>query len=95
MQAPPCSGPVGNTTRRGALADADAFCRLGSDGRASVRTRSSRSFRSEHRTLDSTSSDPRIRAQGFLAADWALGPVELVRERGRTMLVVEYLGGEP
>jgi len=26
---------------------------------------------------------------------WALRPVELVRERGRTMLVVEYTGGEP
>ena len=28
-------------------------------------------------------------------AAWALRPVELVRERGRTMLVVEYTGGEP
>ena len=27
--------------------------------------------------------------------EWALRPVELVRERGRTMLVVEYTGGEP
>src|SRR4030095_7609905 len=26
---------------------------------------------------------------------WALRPVELVRERGQTMLVVEYGGGEP
>src|SRR5262245_44620088 len=30
-----------------------------------------------------------------LDAAWALRPVELVRERGRTMLVVEYSGGEP
>src|SRR6185295_14067126 len=30
-----------------------------------------------------------------LDAAWALRPMELVRERGRTMLVVEYSGGEP
>jgi PAS domain S-box-containing protein len=30
-----------------------------------------------------------------LDAAWALRPVQLVRERGRTMLVVEYTGGEP
>jgi predicted ATPase len=30
-----------------------------------------------------------------LDAAWALRPVEVVRERGRTMLVVEYAGGEP
>src|SRR5882672_10893310 len=30
-----------------------------------------------------------------LDAAWALRPVELVRERGKTMLVVEYSGGEP
>ena len=31
----------------------------------------------------------------YLDDAWALRPVELVRERGRTMLVVEYKGGEP
>src|SRR5687767_4909617 len=31
----------------------------------------------------------------YLDAAWALRPLELVRERGRTMLVVEYSGGEP
>ncbi|MDM0001093.1 AAA family ATPase [Variovorax sp. J22P240] len=31
----------------------------------------------------------------YLDAAWALRPLELVRERGRTMLVVEYTGGEP
>jgi hypothetical protein len=31
----------------------------------------------------------------YLDGAWALRPVELVRERGRTMLVVEYTGGEP
>ncbi len=30
-----------------------------------------------------------------LDAAWALRPVEVVRERGRTMLFVEYRGGEP
>jgi len=30
-----------------------------------------------------------------LEATWAVRPVELVRERGLTMLVVEYSGGEP
>ena len=31
----------------------------------------------------------------YLSADWALRPRELVREGGRTMLVVDYAGGEP
>ena len=31
----------------------------------------------------------------YLDAAWALRPVELMRERGQTMLVVEYTGGEP
>src|SRR5262249_31854467 len=31
----------------------------------------------------------------LLDAGWALRPMELVREHGRTMLVVEYSGGEP
>ena len=31
----------------------------------------------------------------YLDATWALRPEELVRERGRTMLVVEYTAGEP
>src|SRR5690349_13299325 len=30
-----------------------------------------------------------------LDASWALRPLELVRERGRTMLIVDYAGGEP
>jgi len=30
-----------------------------------------------------------------LDSAWALQPLELVRDRGRTMLVVEYTGGEP
>jgi PAS domain S-box-containing protein len=31
----------------------------------------------------------------YLDAAWSLRPMELVRDRGRTMLVVEYAGGEP
>ena len=31
----------------------------------------------------------------YLDASWALRPLELVRERGLTMLVVDYTGGEP
>src|SRR3977135_3374058 len=31
----------------------------------------------------------------YLDAAWALRPVELGRERGRPMLVVQYTGGEP
>ena len=31
----------------------------------------------------------------YLDGTWALRPVDLVREPGQTMLVVEYAGGEP
>src|SRR4051812_17249719 len=31
----------------------------------------------------------------YLDSAWALRPLELVRERGQTMLVVDYTGGEP
>lgn len=50
----------------------------------------------EHPTLESI--DRLIREyelKDVIAAEWALRPVELVQERGRTMLVVEYDGGEP
>ena len=33
--------------------------------------------------------------KNYLDGAWALRPVELVREPGQTMLVVEYAGGEP
>jgi len=33
--------------------------------------------------------------QSFLDSSWAVRPLELVRERGQTMLVVDYPGGEP
>jgi len=74
-----------------------AFCRLGRDGPGGDR----HAFipvlsGSEHPTLQSINRLTReYELKDSLAADWALRPVELVRERGRTMLVVEYLGGEP
>src|ERR1700688_166306 len=33
--------------------------------------------------------------KSYLDSAWALRPMELVRERGQTMLVVDYTGGEP
>jgi PAS domain S-box-containing protein len=33
--------------------------------------------------------------KSYLDSAWALRPLELVRERGQTMLVVDYTGGEP
>jgi PAS domain S-box-containing protein len=33
--------------------------------------------------------------KNYLDGAWALRPLELVRERGQTMLVVDYTGGEP
>ena len=74
-----------------------AFCRLGRDGPAG----DTHAFipvlsGSEHPTLESINRLIReYELKDYLAADWALRPVELVRERGRTMLVVDYVGGEP
>jgi len=74
-----------------------AFCRLGRDGPAG----DTHAFipvlsGSEHPTLESINRLIReYELKDDLAADWALRPVELVRERGRTMLVVDYVGGEP
>jgi len=73
------------------------FCRLSRDGEESDR----HAFipvpsGSGHPTLESI--DRLTHEYGLrehLEASWALLPVELVREHGRTMLVVEYAGGEP
>jgi PAS domain S-box-containing protein len=50
----------------------------------------------EHPTVESIN---RLRHEhglkGHLDSAWALRPMELVRERGQTMLVVDYRGGEP
>ena len=50
----------------------------------------------EHPTLESINRLTReYELKDYLDSAWALRPVELVSERGRTMLVVEYAGGEP
>jgi len=50
----------------------------------------------EHPTLESINRLAReCELKNYLDGAWALRPVELVREPGQTMLVVEYAGGEP
>jgi PAS domain S-box-containing protein len=49
-----------------------------------------------HPTLESINRLTReYELKDYLDPAWALRPVELVRDRGRTALVVEYAGGEP
>ncbi|HLJ49730.1 MAG TPA: sigma 54-interacting transcriptional regulator [Bryobacteraceae bacterium] len=74
-----------------------AFCRLSQDdadsGRyAFVPTLSD----AEHPILESVKSlAHEFELREYLDGRWALRPLELVRERGQTMLVVDYTGGEP
>ena len=50
----------------------------------------------EHPTLDSINRlTHEHELKSHLDSAWALRPLELVRERGQTMLVVDYTGGEP
>src|SRR6185437_7490613 len=50
----------------------------------------------EHPTLESINRlAHEYELKDYLDGAWALRPLELVREPGRTMLVVEYAGGEP
>jgi len=50
----------------------------------------------EHPTLESINRLTReYELKDYLDGAWALRPVEIVRERGRTMLIVEYTAGEP
>ena len=50
----------------------------------------------EHPTLESASRlTHEYELQRYLDSAWALRPLELVRERGQTILVVDYTGGEP
>jgi predicted ATPase len=73
-----------------------AFCRLGGDGAGDGHAFIPVLSGSEHPTLESINRLIReYELKDSLAADWALRPVELVRERGRTLLVVEYTEGEP
>ena len=73
------------------------FCRLWRDGVEGER----HAFipvvaGAEHATLESINRlTHEYELKDHLDRAWALRPLELVRERGRTMLVVEYEGGEP
>jgi len=74
------------------------FCRLWRDDDESVR----HAFipnpsDAGHPTLESGATRLRheYELQNVLDSTWALRPVDLVRERGQTMLVVDYTGGEP
>ena len=50
----------------------------------------------EHPTLESVNRlTHEYDLQSYLDRSWAMQPLELVRERGQTMLVVDYTGGEP
>ena len=50
----------------------------------------------EHPTLESINRlTHEHELKSYLDSAWALRPLELVRERGQTMLVVDYTGGEP
>jgi hypothetical protein len=78
--------------------DADrAFCRLWRDDTE----REKHAFipipyGTEHPTLESVNRlAHEFELQEYLDGTWALQPLELVRERGQTMLVVDYKGGEP
>jgi serine/threonine protein kinase len=74
-----------------------AFCRLERDGPGGI----THAFipllsRPQHPTLESINRlTHEYELRDSIAGDWALRPVELVSEHGRTMLVVEYVGGEP
>ena len=76
--------------------DADrAFCRL---WRNDAETHAFIPIASgaEHPTLESVNRlTHEYDLQSFLDGSWAMRPLELVRERGQTMLVVDYTGGEP
>ena len=49
----------------------------------------------EHLTRESVNClTHEFELKGYLDSTWALRPRELVRERGRTMLVVDYAAGE-
>lgn len=75
--------------------DADCvFCRLRCDDAEGNR----HAFvpTAEHPTLESIKRlTHEYELRDYLDSAWALRPVELVRERGRMMLVVQYVGGEP
>ena len=76
--------------------DADrAFCKLWRDG-AETHAFIPIASGTEHPSLESVNRLTHEHdLQSFLDSSWAVRPLELVRERGQTMLVVDYPGGEP
>ncbi|HEY0802220.1 MAG TPA: protein kinase, partial [Steroidobacteraceae bacterium] len=74
-----------------------AFCRLWRDDAEGDRHAFIPALSgAEHPTLESVNHLAReYELKDSLDAAWALKPLEFVRERGRTMLFVEYSGGEP
>jgi serine/threonine protein kinase len=65
------------------------FCRLWRDD-------AERDSGAEHPTPESANRlTHEYELQRYLDSAWALRPLELLRERGQTMLVVDYTGGEP
>jgi PAS domain S-box-containing protein len=73
------------------------FCRLWRDGDEGHRYAFTPVHSTaEHPTLESINRlTHEYELKDYLDCAWAVRPVELVREPGRTMLVVEYTGGEP
>ena len=75
---------------------ARAFCRL-SRGDAEGETHAFIPIPSgaEHPTESVNRLTHEHNLRSYLDGSWAVRPLELVRERGQTMLVVDYTGGEP
>ena len=74
-----------------------AFCRLSHDDAGGGRYAFIPILSdAEHSILESVNRLAcEFELRGYLDGPWALRPLELVRERGQTMLVVDYTGGEP
>src|SRR3954470_10689711 len=74
-----------------------AFCRFRRDGAQSDRhafvTVPSGAERPTVESINRLTHEYELRE--YVDCAWALRPIELRRERGRTMLFVEYTGGEP
>ena len=77
--------------------DADrAFCRLRRNDVESARVHTrSLPAPSIRRSRASIASPTNTNSRMTWTGAWALRPLEFVRERGQTMLVVDYAGGEP
>src|SRR5579883_1508158 len=73
------------------------FCRLlRSDGESYTHAFLPILDDAEHPTLESVKRlTQEYELKNYLNGAWALRPLELLREPGRTMLVVEYTAGEP